>query len=94
MSFCVILTISHPPQAYPHPETQAVLIFVFFNSPRDFVKLQKISDKGRFMISGYRIQRFRKLAGGLDNAVRRGGGEGGREDLTDHRGVVAVTNVT
>ncbi len=60
-------------KVYPHPETQAVLVFVFLKNHRDFARLQKISDKGRYMISAYRIQRFRKLRGGLDmdNIVRR-----------------------
>ena len=38
-------------------------------SHKDFARLQKISDKGRYMISAYRIQRFRKLKGGMDMDV-------------------------
>ncbi len=69
---------------YPRPETQAVLVFVFLRHHRDFVRLQKLSDKGRYMISAYRIQRFRKLRGGLDmdNIVRMTFEEGGKNEGT------------
>ncbi len=53
-------------KVYPRPETQAVLMFVFMRNHKDWLKLQKLSDKGRYMISGYRIQRFRGFKGGLD----------------------------
>lgn len=56
-------------RVHPRPETKAVLVFLFVTSHRDFAKLQKISDRGRYMVSAYRIQRFRKLGGGLDNIV-------------------------
>ncbi len=56
-------------RVFPRPETKPVLVFIFIRSVGDLLKLQRLSDSGRFQISGYRIQHFRKIDNTFDNIV-------------------------
>ena len=57
-------------KVFPRPETKPVVLFVYFNNPGDFRRLQRISDSGQFQIAAYRVQHFVKLDGAFDNIVR------------------------
>ncbi len=56
-------------RVHPGPETKPAVLFIFMSSAYDFLKLQKLSDSGRYQLAAYRIQHFKKLDGGLDNAI-------------------------
>ena len=58
-------------RVYPHPETRPVVLFMFLQSVKDFLKLQTLSDSGHYQLAAYRIQHFKKLEASLDNYVSK-----------------------
>ncbi len=47
-------------RVYPFPETRPVAVPVYLRSIHDFIRLQKVAETGRYQISVYRLQHFRR----------------------------------